>query len=74
MGVSVSLQEHDATANSRATEIVGVVAMEAFRVPTGGSNVAQSLQEVPRRVFRPEPDAAVSVPATCAVQVVLRFL
>ena len=43
VGVSVSLQPHDATADFRATKIMGIVEIAALRVAVLGLNVAQSL-------------------------------
>ena len=43
VGVNVSLQPHDATADSRATKIVGIIAIAALRVAV----VCLSVVDVP---------------------------
>ena len=72
MGVSVFLQAHDATADSRATKIVGTLTIVALRVAVVGLSVGQSLQVAYQLGFRMESEGAVAQPVNCAVQDDLR--
>ena len=67
-GRQCSLQAHDATADSRSTKTVDIVAIAAMRVTVLGLSVVHSLQAALQHAFRMETDDAVAQPANCAVQ------